>query len=229
MIHVFFADNATDRNQTTVFTALDRPVNKEELEDTSVDLGFRPPDSVSKMRSGRHVKPDTLARRIRPGWNRRGRFDLPNFGMPHVMKLGYGQLVSDAFRKVIEVLDPGAHQFAPVTFEWKDGPGLETYSWFVPGNRIFPVDPDTTDVRYFPTDGDAPVVPQEHSRAFLVAWSSVRQTGALTFHKNVVGECDVFVPGELNEICMTQRALDALSEAGINGYSTRGPYKLRDI
>ena len=65
-------------------------------------------------------------------------------------------IVPETFRAILEELEPGVHQFFPLTLEWKDGTPIERGAgrgrspdgnvryWFNPCNRIDGVDPVNT-------------------------------------------------------------------------------------
>ncbi len=57
-------------------------------------------------------------------------------------------LVSDGFRKVVEELEPGIHQFAPVELVWEDGSHAASFFWFYPCTRIDGMDRDHTTHRF---------------------------------------------------------------------------------
>lgn len=53
-------------------------------------------------------------------------------------------MVSDRFRSVIEGLEPGRHQFAPVELVWADGSHAADFFWFYPCARVDGMDREKT-------------------------------------------------------------------------------------
>ncbi len=49
-------------------------------------------------------------------------------------------LVSEAFRNVVEQLEPNVHQIVPVELVWSDGSHAASFYWFYPCNRIDSMD-----------------------------------------------------------------------------------------
>ena len=53
-------------------------------------------------------------------------------------------LVRDNFRKVVEALEPGVHQFEPVEIVWRDGSSAGQFFWFYPCTRLDGMDREHT-------------------------------------------------------------------------------------
>lgn len=106
-----------------------------ELEDMIDDGGI----GLNMLRSfsGRRAKPDSMPKVIRWMSNRK----LLDYEGAYT-----GYSVSDRFRALIEVIEPGAHQFEPIRFVAKDGTLLKDRWFWQICNRIDGMHPDLTNM-----------------------------------------------------------------------------------
>ena len=119
------------------FEWVDGDIDKTKLVDPSEDDGV-----VSwSLVYGRSVEPDFLPAQIRPTLNKK-RF-------PDYFSLN-GRWVSEAFRTVAEVFEPGVHQFFPVDVVDKRGELLDKRYLFVVCNRIDSVHREKTERLWMP-------------------------------------------------------------------------------
>jgi hypothetical protein len=62
--------------------------------------------------------------------------------LPDLINYRGGYVCSDAFRDIVETLEPLIHQFESVDLVWKNGDLAAKYFYFIPCNRLFAVNED---------------------------------------------------------------------------------------
>lgn len=110
------------------FKSLDGDIDAVDNIDKSVDIGINPPSYSSRFRCGRAVDTTRLPTKALAKGRKRKLADYFS------MKLA--QFCSPAFRDLVEELEPGVHQFEPLTLVWNDGSEAGRYFWFTPCQRI---------------------------------------------------------------------------------------------
>ena len=109
---------------------LDGDVQKVTVIDPTPDefgfaFDFGPPS-----RTGRHVDPKHVPTALT--FSARKGMKIPDVDLIH----GGFFCVSERMKGLIEGLEPGVHQFLPMTYRWKDGSVAEERWLFVCGNRV---------------------------------------------------------------------------------------------
>jgi hypothetical protein len=111
---------------------VDGDVKSVKLVDESPDGGY--PARGIPLAAGRPVQTEYLPTRMR--WlDRRGN-PIPDFDNGLMLN------VSTRAKKLIESMEPGVHQFVPVTYEDSDGNYLEDRYFLFVSNRLDTMDPD---------------------------------------------------------------------------------------
>jgi hypothetical protein len=91
-------------------------------------------ENVSRREQGYWVKPETMPKRYL--WAN-GAKPLPDV-LP-------GFVVSSRFKELVEKFEPEVHQFVPVEiYKQRNGEPVETYYWFIVGQRLDSVDREHT-------------------------------------------------------------------------------------
>lgn len=118
------------------FDNLDGDPQKIEVVDTTQDDGRFLGKGLDALTSGRAIKSDFVPTRLQ--WRGMPKY-LPDYHTP------YGLLsVSDAFKQIVERVEPGVHQFFPVEYIDKRGQHLQ-HRWFMNVcNRIDSTDHEAT-------------------------------------------------------------------------------------
>lgn len=111
---------------------MDGSLDRVELVDPTPDGGYMP----QGIYSGRHIKTDTLPRRMQ--WLDRHGHSVPDFDRQHALN------VSASAKALIERLEPGVHQFVPVEYLDRKGDHLENRFFLIVGNRIDSLDHEKT-------------------------------------------------------------------------------------
>ena len=106
--------------------------------DMSPDEFGTDPHLISKSTGGRWVTPETVPTEAVFGARKGTK-------IPDVMQMdGSFFCVSERLKGLIEGLEPGVHQFLPMTYRWKDGSLAEERWLFVCGNRIRAISDQST-------------------------------------------------------------------------------------
>lgn len=112
--------------------ALDGAIDQVKLNDESPDGGY-PPRGLP-LRAGRAVRTEHLPTRI--CWRDRQGHAIPDFDDGLILN------VSSRAKELIEGLEPGTHQFVPVSYDNSDGQKIEDRYFLFIGNRIDSMHPD---------------------------------------------------------------------------------------
>lgn len=211
-------------------TALDGDIKKVELLDKSVDIGKWEIEGPDIFQCGRHVVPTHLPTRLQfigiesPQPLADGSVKVPDYMPSH-----FGQVVSERFRDLVEKMDPGAHQFVPVTLEWPSGKVVEEqYFWLFSGNRLFPLDFMETKpkMRPYPEGPDWIYPHADGSPAALYSSPSAYKDWHPVFRSEIIGACNVFCTGDFNNrIFISDDMKITLDESGFSGFYFRGPFR----
>ena len=132
MVCNIFCDDGEDELYET--TALDGDINKIRPVDMTRDEGAI--ILASRVPQGLKMEAAHIPTKLRLGGPRRNLTDVQDpFGV---------LLVPEAFKEVLERLEPGVHDFYPVELFWKDGSSAGKRYWFYPQHRIDSIDPEKT-------------------------------------------------------------------------------------
>ncbi len=195
MVCSLFWDN--DEDELYVTTALDGDIKKIRPVDMTRDEGA----IILASRTPQGIKMETahIPTKLRLGGPRRNLTDIQNpFGV---------HLVPEAFKEVLERLEPGVHDFYPVELFWKDGSSAGKRYWFYPQHRIDSIDPEKTTYRkktLWIGAGDA--------------------TGRLVFSRRAIGDRHAWIEKFLAAggiVWISERLKQELEAAGITGLGFR--------
>jgi len=177
------------------FDFVDGDMKKVENEDRRIDIGINPPDWSIAMRFGRRVKTEFLPTRIRPTTNQNR---MPDFAIVRL-----AQICSAKFRDVVEILEPGVHQFVPVEVVRKNGDHVADMFWFVPCNRL-----DTLELELL-------YPPVNHHGRYRGAGGDSR----IVFSRSRIGDHHVWIDKRVISgfIWVSDKFHDAAVEAGLIG------------
>jgi hypothetical protein len=202
-------------------------MDKIELEDTTIDSGIWPIPSVSYFRCGRRVKSTNLPKRVRIVDGSGKAIARKNIDLPDLMRMHMAYVVSDRFRSIVESLEPGLHQFEPVSVIYPGGES-ESRPFFIlaVGQRVVTVlDPERTrpPMRQFP---EVPhlVRPDPSRPAFLFDSGSTDPWSPVFLQAAVAGR-HLFCAGDFNgQIFVSEPLHQALTEGGLRGLQFTGPF-----
>lgn len=130
--------------------------------------------------------------------------NLPDFFPVHGARV-----ISPDLKALIEEMDPGMHQFEPVTLSWKDKSVAGEWFWFIPTRRMKSLREDMLNPPLHPSGMWFPIDPEtmEH-----VEHDDVR----IVFDKNKVGDvllwCDPALEGK---IFSNPKLLEAMAAKGM--------------
>jgi hypothetical protein len=207
--------------------ALDGDMNRVRLQDPSVDIGKWGISPVEKWACGRWVDPSHVPTRMTSVVSHGGRAGKSGLGAADYYHALHSQLVSDAFRKIVEAHDPGRHQFLPVQVVGRRGEWVgKDYFWMAPGNRVFAMDVDKTQppMREIKT-GEGWVNPRPERPAKFFSIGSSPDTWKPVFLLHEIGEADLFCDGEMDGYpFVTDRLRLAIEAAGLTGMHFKGPF-----
>ena len=167
------------RHTNLYFEQIEGDTRRVECVDMSGDpliSNLRPGHSET-IRWGRAVKTEHLPKKLRP----KG----PQKRMPDFALVAMGQIASAAFREVAEALEPGVHQFEPVTVVDKRGETLAEMFWFVPCQRLdtlavdLLVPPLESSGKYYPLANEIRIVFDAAKVGDAAIWCDARFTGTL--------------------------------------------------
>lgn len=186
------------------YKPLDGDIKKVKPVDMAFDRG------ISKVSGpvAQGLKMDTthLPTKLRWGGPKRDLTDLQD--------AGYAFLVPEAFRDILESLEPGVHDFYPVELVWTDGTSAGTRYWFYPQHRIDAADREKTT---YDLGG--------------VLWDlDSNESGKLVFSRKAIGDChswiDKLIPAS-RCVFVSEEFRRQLEAAGITGIGFR-PYEETD-
>ncbi|MBM1690687.1 imm11 family protein [Sulfitobacter geojensis] len=216
---------------------LDGDWKKIALVDTSVDIGKWGILPTEEWQCGRHLETTNMPTRLKVTKGPACRKDRPLIYEDYInWGGGQKQLCSTRFRTVLEALDPGAHQFVPVSIEDKAGNVVsDDYFWFAPGNRVFaldaqktqpPMEPYKTGPGWINPHQDRPAMNFDQRNRPVENWAPV-------FHADKIGDRHVFCDGEFpRRIFMTDTMRQAIEDnnligAGVGRLFT-GPFRAEE-
>ena len=167
------------RHTNLYFEQIEGDTRQVECVDMSGDplISDIPPSASATFRWGRAVKTEHLPKKLRP----KG----PQKRMPDFALVAMGQIASAAFREVAEALEPGVHQFEPVTVVDKRGETLAEMFWFVPCQRLdtlavdLLVPPLESSGKYYPLANEIRIVFDAAKVGDAAIWCDARFTGTL--------------------------------------------------
>ena len=196
---------------------LDGDLQKVKPLDLSIDIGLWPIQRTSYFRCGRRIGTENLPTKLRAKYDRGGgNAQRSGITLSDYIGVQHSQIVSERFRTLVEMHDPGRHQFEPVSLVWSKAETMpQTYYWFIPATRLFAMDPEKT---HPPLDKNSQMFPAVGP---VADWKPVYQQSVVSGHS-------LFVAAELHGIHITSRFKDALEAAGLTGYRIFGPFALAD-
>lgn len=156
---------------------------------TSVTLGggVKP----GKADLGRALKPEHIPTHIVRGGKR--------YGMCDIIKIFNRYFVSNAFKQIVEQVEPGVHQFFPVRFDWTDGTLADDMYMMNICNRV-----DGTDREQTTAEFDFSIFKPE--------------TGTIIMRQSLVGECHLWIDKHIYYgHYMSDVMKTALWDAGMTG------------
>lgn len=131
-----------------------------------------------------------------------------------VFHIGLAQVVSPEFRAFVEGLEPGVHQFEPVTLSWKDKSIAGEWFWFVPCRRVRTLKEDMLNPPLRPSGIWLPIHPETKEH---VPYGTER----IVFDSSKIGDlliwCDPGLPGE---IYGSDAFVTAYEASGLSGLAT---------
>jgi len=136
MKRVFSLVNANTHHYTEDFVPLDGDIKKIDIVDKSIDNGINPLMRAQYFLCGWAVHPENLPTKMKVVGAKHKLADFILFGRRLIC--------SDAFRAVVEQVEPGVHQFEPVELVWKNGATAGNYFFLLFCNRISAIDENLT-------------------------------------------------------------------------------------
>lgn len=220
-------DTRDPNSIATFYKALDGDMAHVRLADQSVDIGRWPIDRTVMWASGRWVDPSLVPTRMTLTYSHAGLVKKGKARLPDYAYALFAQVVSGAFKAIVEAHDPGRHQFLPVRMEWKSKEPVGTdFYWMAPGNRTFAMDVDRTlppmlDIKT--GEGWHNPRPDRPAKRFDITQSM--STWQPVFIRDELGDADLFCDGSLSGcIFVSDRLRSALESAGLTGFSFQGPF-----
>ena len=192
--------------------ALDGDLRRVELADPTPDGGV-PLDGAFLFTAGRKIRPEFVPRRMR--WNDPSRRAIPDFDHHLILN------VSGRARGLIEALEPGVHQFLPVTFQAPDGAILEQRYFLIVCNRIDSVDRAGTTLLLWQDRvwEAAHVLPRDERPTADRADAEPR----LVFNLGRIGRCHLWRDKHLRQGPFLSATLAAaVAESGLTGLDLEG-------
>ena len=124
------------------------------------------------------------------------------------------QICSEPCRDLIEMLDPGVHQFEEIEISWRSGkPEARRYFWFIPCTRLFALDIEKT-------------TPSLTSNGFYNKATAPNDRG-FVFRSDVVCNHDVFCTAEFSRfVFCSDRFKKSVEDADMPSIGFLGPYPL---
>lgn len=180
------------------------------------------------FRSGRPVDPTFLPSRLVITYDHAPYPADGDVVLSDYLPFAWTQLVSSRLRDVIEQMEPGVHQFEPVTLEWVSGTKIDAeYYYLVPGSRLFPLDFEQTkpEMRLYP-EGPDWINPHKDRPAAHFSATGPYSSWDPAFRSEIVSGHDLFCTGDFpGEIFVSDQLKTAIEEARFTGLRFRGPYR----
>ncbi|MEW5683900.1 MAG: DUF1629 domain-containing protein [Pseudomonadota bacterium] len=215
-MRVYFLGTKPTLGHYAGYKLLDGDVSKIEVADKTPDAGFDlNTASTYPCYQGRAVKTDFVPTKIE--YQEKG-------PLPDANK-AFGLLTfAERFRDVVEVIEPGVHQFLPVDYFDRKGAPLGRQHIFVAGNRLDSVHRERSNMvlvkgmRWCPPSDIAGRAPDP--RDVVLPHIDMAAPGALVFSNQKVGDkhawCDMFMLSGPNLSDALGAALQAENLTGIH-------------
>lgn len=186
------------------YKALDGDIRKVKPIDMTFDRGKTKLPGPSMQ--GLKMDVTHLPTKLRWGGPKRELTDLQHGGVAF--------LVPEAFKEILERLEPGVHDFYPVELIWKDGTSAGKRYWFYPQHRLDTVDREKT----------------THTIGKGLWDLDSNKSGKLVFSHKAIGDrhawIDKLIPGG-SIVFVSEAFKRELEAAGITGLGFR-PYEETD-